>query len=291
MREKINDITTNKFVADLVTILKGYLNKYNLPFYLQNEKISINELLDPKEFLPIFLFDKQRLLNNIVDNINEQHNTLFCAILTFKNNSKSQDTIDLSVNIEENISSNPKYQLIYRNLLITLAKSILTQKDIYVENNKIYIDKLYSKLVQAYHSQQIIVDDDNYSSIIHDAYNTLESLDYILNLDDDKNEDNSEQEDTEHRFLTKILENSTNITTDKNSIIIRVNPEINDLILTDSLEINIKKLQELKDLKTKLMEINETYSKYYSSIPINETIIYDLEKEINTLTNLINSTN
>lgn len=251
MKEKLQNTQKDKFLDDFVVRVQGYLNKYPLNFKLENTDINLELLLHKEHLLSILLFNKQKFINNYLENINEEYNSLLYAILIFEEHDSS--CIGVKVRMEENISSNPEFSSVYSKLLLDLAKEVLDQGDFYIENDAILLDTIF----------------DNFNN----------GLGTIFKIEEKRS---SKPEDTD--FIQNItIEIADSDTIDNPETFVLV--DLENQILSEK----VNKLKELVDLKENLESVNQKYLSNSHSVLIKQEIFDKLDLDILSLSEEINN--
>lgn len=143
-------IDNNDFVYELKNYLCGYLEKINVEYYIQKEKLTLDELVDPIGLLPILLYNLEDLTNNYLKKINEEtENNFFIKVYGIYN---GQSLINYELFIEHNLILNNGYTIDkqhYYNFIKYALKEILSQKILDFKDNAIHLDETYTLFYSA----------------------------------------------------------------------------------------------------------------------------------------------
>lgn len=321
--KSLNTQLKGKFFEDLSQTILGFLQKHDLPFYVNGEKITQQELVG-ETCLPFLLYDKQPMIDRMIEDLNSKHGFLGYLIITFKNKSKRKSLADLYLNVEENISSKVELQDDYRHILLNLTKAILSQNDFVMENGKILLDNLMNKFLAAFDNGELLVEsEDNaqekqketqLNNQLVDAQsvkltdlvspellakqvtlkkqNPIDIYERLNNMKEVslfKIEDNSkflELPVMENKFIKSV---TPVVATGALQIALPTSEEVQALSI-HTIEQKVRKLTELITLKDNLININEKYGQHFNNPVIEDHLIYNIEKEIKQLAEDINNT-
>lgn len=251
MIEKLQNTKKDKFLNDFVVRVQGYLNKCPLNFKLESSDISLELLLNKAHLLPILLFDKQTFINEYLEKINAEHNSLLYAILVFEEDEDS--CIGVTVRMEENISNNYDFRSVYSKLLLDLAEEVLKQSDFYIENNSILLDPIFN----------------NFNKAIGSVFK-IESKRISGTTDED--------------FIDNVILEIDNYDEDNDEDQVIYSQEDNS-----SLSAKVNKLKELVELKENLESVNKKCLSSNYSILIKPEIFDKIDLDILSLTEEINN--
>lgn len=154
-----NNLIYRDFTVDLKKLLVGFLRKNNYQYYLRTEHVQnevfLDELFDAKGALPLFMFDKQEILTQAAEELNDKlkpENPYFfiVEIILQPYNPAAPNTpaplFGSICHVTHNIAkingfkSDDQY---YNNIITGVAKEILNQSSLIVQDKKIFLDELF----------------------------------------------------------------------------------------------------------------------------------------------------
>lgn len=146
--EKDLPIHTYNIAIDLKKFLMGYLLPLNFTYYIQKEKLTLEETFSPDGLLPLFLFNQNDFINSYIQNLNTKENKQFFVDLEFIYSPKS--LLDANVYLYHNlivtdVNQYNKYNFYY-DFIEALALNILKKSPYFiVNNNEVHLDSTYNK--------------------------------------------------------------------------------------------------------------------------------------------------
>lgn len=137
-----------KLSEDVAEMLNNYLKELCVKFTFECENIHLHELFMYNGCMPLFLYDKEKMINEYINELNEDKSLLniknYWAKLIFieEKDLKEPSFFAGVYKINHNLKENEQE---YNNLVSLLVSSILNQKSFKVENGKIEISSLFNK--------------------------------------------------------------------------------------------------------------------------------------------------
>lgn len=197
------------FQQDLSEILFSYLKKYKLNFYLNNKKISSKQVFT--DYLPLFIYDKEIILKQFLQNINQLEKTYFH--ISFIINRDESSPLKIKYSLFHNfihktlILDTDDYRndrAFYTKTLLYLAEEILKDARLIKEKKKIHLDNFLFDMIKYYKNNNIIIHT-NEKTILDPNFSINKEyiLDYFLLLEKELNDKkiNSEIEDVLDDFF------------------------------------------------------------------------------------------
>lgn len=146
-------ISQTDLVAELKQVLIGYLEPLNLTYFFAKEPLSLDELFMKHGGMPMFLYDKQPIVDKFIKNINAQvGEEKYFAKLVLKND-ENDSYFGFGIEVLHNLTDNNHYTNItvhFQELVLLLAKSILSASVFVIDKENmqhVYVDGAYKKLV------------------------------------------------------------------------------------------------------------------------------------------------
>jgi len=166
------DSLVHNMIDDLSKFLVSYLEPLKLEFSLGEQEILLNEAFMVNGCLPLFMFDKQNILNAVVQLLNKQNperKNSFYAKIKFINE-ENDNYFGILPEIEHNLISqddedneaiyNP--HIFYHNyylVLNELIKSVLSDKNLSISKNGVIpLDHLYNSFRQSINRNELPIE-------------------------------------------------------------------------------------------------------------------------------------
>lgn len=155
----MSSISYKDLVNDLSNVLISFIEPMNLKFFFADRETSLKEIFMKSGFMPLFLYDKQPFIDYALRHkkIDKFDNDAF-ATLHFQEdpNSYFNLKIDLIHNLfNEDILITENSTVVYDSLLYSLATKILSEKDFFIEGNKVFLDEKYSTFINEFQHNSI----------------------------------------------------------------------------------------------------------------------------------------
>lgn len=135
-------ISYRDLVSDLSHVLISFVEPMNLKFYFADTELYISEVFSKSGFMSFFLYDKQPFIDyslryKKIDKLNVD------SFATIHFQPETDSILNVRVDIIHNLFDEHLVKLdnsIYDSFLYSLASKILSDEDLVVSGNKVYLD-------------------------------------------------------------------------------------------------------------------------------------------------------